>query len=203
MEPHDFLWTLDELCARVALALAVDYAGQASGRVRDLPDRRTVRYYTTHGLVDRPAAFRGRVALYGRRHLLQLVAIKRLQTAGLTLAEVQARLLGRTDADLEKIARLSEQTATEDRGNAPAPDNAFWKREPAPPAPPLTAESEAVRSLLAIMLADGATLLLHAARSADEHDIEALRTAAAPLLHLLRKRRLLVEGTDTSPEGTP
>src|SRR4051794_9821068 len=109
-ERQAFLWTLDELCTQAALALTVDYDGQASGRVRDLPDRRTVRYYTTHGLVDRPAEFRGRVALYGRRHLLQLVAIKRLQTAGMTLAEVQARLLGRTDRALEKLARLSERT---------------------------------------------------------------------------------------------
>src|SRR5919202_1029774 len=92
------LWTLDELCAQVALALAADYAGQASGRVREVPDRRTIRYYTTLGLVDRPAAVRGRTALYSTRHLLQLVAIKRLQARGLTLAEVQRRLLGLTDS---------------------------------------------------------------------------------------------------------
>jgi DNA-binding transcriptional MerR regulator len=195
--PRPSLWTLDELCDRAAQALAVDYAGQASGRIRDLPDRRTVRFYTTHGLVDRPASYRGRTALYGARHLLQVVAIKRLQTTGLTLAEVQARLLGRTDADLEKIARLSEETETA------ATDNAFWKREPAPPSPPLTADAEAAVSLLAVPLADGATLLLHAARTADPHDVEALRTAAAPLLRLLRQRRLIAEGTDTSHEGKP
>src|SRR5690348_15034744 len=73
------LLTLDELSARVALALADHYEGQASARVRDVPDVRTIRYYTTLGLIDRPAALRGRTALYGRRHLLQLVAIKRLQ----------------------------------------------------------------------------------------------------------------------------
>src|SRR5262245_11996964 len=113
--PRPTLWTLDELCAEAALALAVDYDGQPSGRVRDLPDRRTVRFYTTHGLVDRPAAFRGRTALYGRRHLLQLVAIKRLQTAGLTLAEVQERLVGQTDRELEKLARLTEETEGNDQ----------------------------------------------------------------------------------------
>src|ERR1700730_10562045 len=101
------LWTLDELGARVALALAVGYDGQASKRVRDVPDRRTIRYYTTLGLIDRPAEMRGRTALYGRLHLLHLVSIKRLQAAGLSLAEVQARLLGRTDAELAEVARLS------------------------------------------------------------------------------------------------
>ncbi len=78
--------------------LAVDYAGQANGRVREVPDQRTIRYYTTLGLIDRPAEMRGRTALYGVRHLLQLVAIKRLQTHGLSLAEIQTRVVGRTDA---------------------------------------------------------------------------------------------------------
>src|SRR5580692_8316626 len=94
------LWTLDELGARVALALAVDYDGQANGRVRDVTDRRTIRYYTTLGLIDRPAEMRGRTALYGRRHLMQLVAIKRLQSSGRSLTEIQKRLLGLTNSAL-------------------------------------------------------------------------------------------------------
>src|ERR1700676_2491652 len=98
MQPRKPLWTLDELCDRVERALAVDYHGQASGRVRDVPDRRTIRYYTTLGLIDRPAAMRGRTALYGVRHVLQLAAVKRLQARSLSLAQVQARLVGLTDA---------------------------------------------------------------------------------------------------------
>ncbi|MDX6262798.1 MAG: hypothetical protein QOH84_4486, partial [Kribbellaceae bacterium] len=70
------LWTLGELAERVEAALA-DYPGQANGRVRAVPDQRAIRWYTTTGMVDRPAEMRGRTALYGRRHLLQLVAIKR------------------------------------------------------------------------------------------------------------------------------
>jgi DNA-binding transcriptional MerR regulator len=100
------LWTIEELSERVADALAVGYPGQPSGRVREVPDRRTIRWYTTTGLVDRPAEMRGRTALYGRRHLLQLVAIKRLQTQGLTLADVQQQLLGAADDDLERIASI-------------------------------------------------------------------------------------------------
>jgi len=37
-------WTLDELAERVDAALAVDYPGQSSGRVRDVPDRRAIRW---------------------------------------------------------------------------------------------------------------------------------------------------------------
>src|SRR3954470_23765274 len=93
-------WTLDELVDLVGRALAVNYAGSTSGRVRDLPDRRMVRYYATAGLVDRPSAMRGRTALYGRRHLLQLVAVKRLQAAGHPLATIQQELAGADDDTL-------------------------------------------------------------------------------------------------------
>ena len=100
-------WTLDELSELVAGALrVVDYQGQPSRRVREVPDRRTIRWYTTIGLLDRPAAMRGRTALYGRRHLTQLVAVKRLQALGRSLVQVQSELVGATDAALESIARI-------------------------------------------------------------------------------------------------
>jgi MerR HTH family regulatory protein len=106
MTQADAIWTLDELTERVGGALSVGYDGQPSGRVRDLPDRRAIRWYTTIGLVDRPGATRGRTAMYGPRHLLQLVAIKRLQARGLSLVAIQAELAGATDAQLTRLARL-------------------------------------------------------------------------------------------------
>jgi len=46
-------WTLDELAARVAEALdGPAYAGAPNGRVRDVPDARAIRWYSTIGLVD-------------------------------------------------------------------------------------------------------------------------------------------------------
>src|ERR1700759_1739826 len=101
-------WTIDELGVQAALALAEDYAGSPNGRVRDVPDRRTIRYYTTLGLIDRPAEMRGRTALYGRRHLLQLVAIKKLQARGQSLVEVQRTLTGQSDQALAEVAGLNE-----------------------------------------------------------------------------------------------
>jgi len=100
------LCTLDELTELVGTALAVDYPGPPTGRVRDVPDQRAIRWYVTRGIVDRPLATRGRVALYGRRHLLQLVAIKRRQADGRSLAEIQAELAGATDDTLAEVARL-------------------------------------------------------------------------------------------------
>src|SRR6266540_1023172 len=100
------LWTLDELAGRVDAALSVGYDGQASGRVRDVPDPRAIRYYTTLGLVDRPIARHGSTVLYGPRHLLQLVAIKKLQARGLPLARIQVELAGATDQQLQRVATL-------------------------------------------------------------------------------------------------
>ncbi|MGH3646527.1 MAG: MerR family transcriptional regulator, partial [Micromonosporaceae bacterium] len=98
-------WTLDELVAQVATRLADGRTGQVSRRVREVPDRRAIRWYTTIGLLDRPRLV-GRTGWYGRRHLLQLVAIKRLQAEGKPLAEIQAELAGATDATLRRIARI-------------------------------------------------------------------------------------------------
>jgi DNA-binding transcriptional MerR regulator len=199
MQSRDPLWTLDELSAEVALALAVDYAGPVNGRIREVPDARTIRYYTTLGLLDRPAEFRGRTALYGPRHLLQLVAVKRLQARGLSLTEIQSRLAGLTDSALRELARpapscypAGRETAPTPRGAGQAGDRratAFWGETPAAP-PPADAPRPAA-PLVGLPLAEGVTLLLDASRSPDNHDLEALRVAAAPLLKLLKARRLL------------
>src|SRR4051812_8671939 len=180
MQSREPLWTIDELSAQAALALAVDYPGPLSARVREVPDRRTIRYYATLGLIDRPAAMRGRTALYGRRHLLQLVAIKRLQARGLALAEVQSRLLGRTDSALEALARLpapgEAAPSAETAAPGPAEDrraSAFWREPPAPVAPAESGPDGEARPplLTGVPLAPGATLLLEAARDLDDHDL--------------------------------
>jgi MerR HTH family regulatory protein len=117
-------WTLDELTERVGAALSVGYDGQPSGRVRDLPDQRAIRWYTTIGLVDRPAAMRGRTAMYGPRHLLQLVAIKRLQAGGRSLVAIQAELAGATDTQLARVAQLAEAPVAKGVPVAPRPPGA-------------------------------------------------------------------------------
>jgi DNA-binding transcriptional MerR regulator len=192
------LWTIDELGAQVALALSDNYEGAPNNRVREIPDLRTIRYYTTLGLLSRAAAMRGRTALYSQRHLYQLVAIKRLQAQGLTLAEIQQRLLGVSDSGLAEMARLPsldrwgpEEPPVEAASGGQA---AFWA------APPVTAleDHEDVAGedppnvpLQGIPLAEEVILLLKPCRHIEEEELPALRTAAAPLLKLLETRRLL------------
>ncbi|MER6170933.1 MerR family transcriptional regulator [Streptosporangium sp. NPDC001681] len=101
-------WTIGELAERASAALAP--TAQLNGRIRDVPNERLIRWYATIGLLDPPLARRGRVALYGRRHLLQLIAVKRRQADGRTIAEIQAELTGATDQTLESIARIPERS---------------------------------------------------------------------------------------------
>jgi DNA-binding transcriptional MerR regulator len=100
-------WTLEGLVERVTAELAERglLGAQRDGRVAAAPDARTVRYYQSLGLIDRPRLV-GREARYLQRHRLQLLAIKALQSRGVPLAEVQARLYGRSDAEL--LARVAE-----------------------------------------------------------------------------------------------
>src|ERR1700733_11122158 len=106
---------------------------RANGRVRDVPNERLVRWYVTVGLVDPPLSRRGRVARYGRRHLLQLVAVKRRQSEGRSLAEIQAELTGATDETLAAVARVPDiQQAPEAPPAAPA---RFWARQAGQLAP--------------------------------------------------------------------
>ena len=61
---------------------------------------RTVRLYATQGLIDRPGRD-GRSAVYGRRHLLQLLLVRSLARRGLSLAAI-APLIGLPDQELEQ-----------------------------------------------------------------------------------------------------
>jgi hypothetical protein len=120
-------WTLQELVAEVAARIAALPAPR-NGQVRAIPDDRTVRYYATIGLLDRPSAMRGRTALYGRKHVAQVVAIKRLQGMGRSLSEIQALWPTLDDLTLARMSGVALPAAT-----APAPVRAdFWKREPRP-----------------------------------------------------------------------
>lgn len=96
--------TLDELSEEVGQLLN-RYAllgAQQDNRVSPVPDARTIRYYTTLGLIDRPK-INGRQAQYSKRHVLQILSIKALQAINLPLSEIQTRLYGRSNTELEAL----------------------------------------------------------------------------------------------------
>jgi DNA-binding transcriptional MerR regulator len=124
----DEQWTLSELVSEVAARIGALPAPR-NGQVRAVPDDRTIRYYGTIGLLDRPVAMRGRTALYGRRHLAQVVAIKRLQTMGRSLAEIQTMWPTLDDVTLSRMSGVALMIGTS-KGRAGARQE-FWKRDAA------------------------------------------------------------------------
>jgi DNA-binding transcriptional MerR regulator len=182
-------WTLDELVAKAAELLATADVEQGSGRVREVPDKRTLRYYTTLGLLDRPAEMRGRTGLFTVRHLMQLMAIKRLQAQGESLQRIQDRLVGVTPGQLKRLAALPQNLDLEAPQKAESPRaKSFWADVPG-----ARNEAEAgVQRFTGLELEGGVTLTLSTARRLLEtEDVEALKAAAAPLLKVLRARHLV------------
>ncbi|QKG22862.1 MerR family transcriptional regulator [Actinomadura verrucosospora] len=250
----DVTWTIGELAERAAAVLAAGESAQVNGRVRDLPNERLIRWYTTIGLVDPPAGRRGRAALYGPRHLLQLVAIKRRQAAGRSIAEIQLELAAATDATLEEIAALPPGAARPDAAiqgpvtTVPALPTSSTSEGETAPRPPEPASQDGVaapsKSAGTEPLADGAehadtgprpqerfwsarpdlsygratvaegrprpvpsvvqgvrlapdlTLLLEAG-SLSADDLQAIETAARPLLDELAARGLIASPADS------
>src|SRR5713226_4193464 len=98
------MFSLDDLSSEVANRLAqLGMLGAApDARVSDAPDSRTVRYYSTLGLLDRPR-IENRQARYGQRHVWQLLAIKALQSLDLPLAQIQQTLYARSDTELQQL----------------------------------------------------------------------------------------------------
>jgi hypothetical protein len=197
------LWTMDELVRRTSAALAGPaYPGAPNGRVRDVPDRRTVRWYVTIGLVDRPAAMQGRTALYNTRHLLQIVAVKRRQAQGRSIAQIQAELAGATDKVLSRIADVPDELVEGDPAPPrPAARRRFWadrpvEHLPTPAAGVADGGADTVTIRAAVSLPGGAVVLLPG--RPDDDDLAAIQAAARPLLDLLADRGLL-EREEWSP----
>jgi len=212
----DATWTLPALVAEVAAQIAA-LPPPRNGQVRAVPDERTVRYYVTLGLLDRPSAMRGRTALYGARHVAQVVAIKRLQTMGRSLFEIQQLWPTLDDRTLARMSGVALPAESQPPARAE-----FWKRDPVPrdaakaeggaapgglsappgmaPAAPHGPPPGAVE--LRIELVPGVVLSLSVTDESvaiSPADVRALRAAAAPLVTELASRRLASHAQGEEP----
>lgn len=97
-------WNLDEL-VEAANERLPEYLPQVEkgGRMREGVNRRLVRYYTTLGLLDEPLKEK-REARYTRRHLWQLLALRKLMAEGYVTSALEGLLKDRTDQELESLA---------------------------------------------------------------------------------------------------
>jgi len=123
---------LEELSQHSQRELELRKIPNPGGRVSQILSARTIRYYTSLGLVDRPLAYDGGVAKYGPRHLLQLLAIKILQAEYLPLPEIQKQLFGRTEQELKEVVDSASRAEQASETLAPARNETWFTRRVVP-----------------------------------------------------------------------
>jgi len=144
--------TLEDLVAAASKLLTHLDLHQDDGRIAQVPDARGIRYYQTVGVLDRPLRYDGRHAIYGFRHLLQLLAVKRLQQEGHPLHLIQQSLAGRPTAALEQaLGAMLSGSGQAWQAESPEPVAALMREPISAPAP---------ASLIAVRLSPGVTITI-------------------------------------------
>lgn len=154
-------------------ALDAAHVAVDDGRATERLDVRTVRFYQTLGVLPKPE-YEGRRALYSLTHLVRLVAAKRLQAEGHSLAQIQAALPARTDAQLVRALTAMRTSAA---SSAAAPAGPSARSRTIPPAQPPAPAAPA--TLHAFTLAPGITLMIDPAAIAARTGDAAARDPAA------------------------
>lgn len=161
---------------------------QTKYRVTEKPSERTIRFYTANKLVDKPMAREGAKARYGYRHLLQVMAIKYLQSQYLPLVKIRSLVENISNRDLELlIPEISPVTATHRgiaRGDRLVVDNSFLPQtfpfnsmqsdQETVPVATVGEDAAAHDTWRRVEIGPGIELHVHTATLADE-DIERLR----------------------------
>ena len=84
-------WNARGLAAPAPSLVAAAGRRPTNASARAAPSARSVRFYVSHGLLDRPEGT-GTAATYGYRHLLQLLAIKIRQREGQRLEVIKKEM---------------------------------------------------------------------------------------------------------------
>ncbi len=110
---------LDELVGIANELINLVVPRQPSDRVAEILNERSLRYYITEGLIDRPVGKEGTAALYGYRHLLQALIVKALQGAYLPIKRIREILAGKNDRELEAILACQVEIPAGQDGTGP------------------------------------------------------------------------------------
>lgn len=187
---------LDELVEAANQRLPLILPLSKGGRAKEDINARLVRYYATQRLLDEPLK-QGREARYARRHLLQLLALRRLMTLGHGTASLQKLLRSASDDELEGLATGQTQLDMQPRNPALAylddlkGQTVFAAAAPAgraalPAAPQVTVPEPYTR----LSLAPGIELHVHRSARLPDSKLEQDRLARSLLdaLDTLRSR---------------
>jgi DNA-binding transcriptional MerR regulator len=94
--------SVETLLARLSILVPALVRKQVRYGVADIPTKRTIRYYVREGLIDRPD-HSGRRATFSYRHLLQVLAVKHLQTQRLPLGKIAEITASASSRELERM----------------------------------------------------------------------------------------------------
>lgn len=183
-------WSLEELAEESQRYLDDDVGD--SKRVQWKPNGRQIRYYSTLGLLDKPETENGRTVWYGPKHLLQLLAIKRLQLDGMRLADIQRALAGATIEEMRKLVGLPESFLGDldnsvKKSPAPRREMAFWAARPVAPKP----QEPKFEHSWKLELEEGVTVTLDEkkAKELSDEEREELARALADTWRKLQEKR--------------
>jgi DNA-binding transcriptional MerR regulator len=156
-----------ELATRAAQILSESGLIQARGTVSELPDERTVRYYLTEGLISPAEEKQGTASVFGYRHLLQLLAVKKLQSEHLPIRTIRELVNSRSERQLERLLgseqdwktragergeknearRYLETLLTKSASSSPSPPRAQAARQTESDSPKLASQKPAPSKL--------------------------------------------------------
>jgi len=95
--------TLEQLARAVQDWCAAHQVFPANGQAAEAITERNIRYYRTIGLLDAPIGTYTKT--FGRKHLLQLIAIRLYQAQGLPLRKIRDELYGKSLEDLTALEK--------------------------------------------------------------------------------------------------
>jgi DNA-binding transcriptional MerR regulator len=101
-----------ELADEAAKVLFEIGTAQERGTVSEVPDERTIRYYLSEGLLSPAEEKQGTASVFGYRHLLQLLVVKKLQSEHLPIRKIKELVDGRVERELERLLGASEGGST-------------------------------------------------------------------------------------------
>ena len=127
---------------------------QKRGTVSLVPDERTIRYYLAEGLIQPADEKQGTASVFSYKHLLQLVAVKKLQAEHLPIKKICELVTGKDEQQLESLLGVttSVRKRTDDKEakryleTLLAPSMLVASIKSAPPEAPLSAEAQPARS---------------------------------------------------------
>jgi len=94
------------VCERVMSELGLE---QARGTVTNVPDERTIRYYLAEGLIQPVDERQGTASVFAYVHLLQLVAVKKLQAEHFPIRKIRELVAGKSEHELESLLGIGTQ----------------------------------------------------------------------------------------------